>query len=126
MSSHTCYPSPRSIQEEARGSGVIRRSRAAAKLRSRPSAGFSVRIPRDKVAAATAQEIQVRTFARLLHMVDIETRVARCRRLGCLPLRAPALELVRGDARLEAACRHVELDLVAFAHQREQIGRAHV
>src|SRR5207244_12973588 len=78
----------------------------------------SVVITRHERAALADQEIQIRAFVRLQHVVEVKAPVAALeRRFGRLPF-FPALgELLVGYVEVQAALRHVELDGVAVLHQ---------
>src|SRR5439155_1518888 len=86
--------------------------------------GLAVRRPRRVLRAnrgSPAQEVEVRPLVRLEHVVEEEAAVAaREPRRPWLPRRSSPRELLTAHAERERPLRHVELDLVAVADERQR------
>src|SRR4029077_15266398 len=68
-------------------------------------------VARHEVAALSREEVEVRAFVRLQHVIEIQARVAaRGRRVGLFPFPAPLRELIVRYEQLQPALRDVELD----------------
>src|SRR5712691_5853355 len=81
-------------------------------------------VARHEVAALSREEIEVRAFVRLQHVIEIQAPVAaRERRLGLFPFPAPLRELIVRYEQLQPALRDVELDFVAVLDERERAAR---
>src|SRR5438445_5119320 len=86
--------------------------------------GLAVRRPRRVLRAtrgSSAQEVEVRPLVRLEHVVEEEAAVA-ARKPGWpwLPRRSAPRELLVTHAERELPLRHLELDLVAVADERQR------
>src|SRR5205085_1516067 len=78
-------------------------------------------VARDERAAFADQKVEIGAVACLQHLVDVKLPVAALeRRLRRLPARTARGELALAHQELKLALRHVELDLVAVAHERER------
>src|SRR5437764_14158711 len=81
----------------------------------------SVIVARDEGAALADEKVEIGAVARLQHVIDVELPVTALERgLGRLPARAARGELAVAYYELQLALRHVELDLVAVAHERQR------
>src|SRR5882762_10674446 len=77
-------------------------------------------VARHEGAALAGEEVEVRAFVRLQHVIEIQAPVAaRERRLGRFPFPAPLRELLLRNEELEPALRDVELDFVAVLDEGE-------
>src|SRR5438874_11229810 len=78
-------------------------------------------VARDEGAALADEKVEIGAVARLQHVIDVELPVTALERgLGRLPARAARGELAVAYYELQLALRHVELDLVAVAHERQR------
>src|SRR5262249_32350685 len=80
----------------------------------------SMSIASDGRAAPANQKIQVRTLARLHHMLDVEPNPAATGQRRRLPLRAAAGECGVFNLQAERTIGNVERNYVVRLHQRER------
>src|SRR5467141_266456 len=81
-------------------------------------------VARHEGAALAGEEVEVRAFVRLQHVIEVQAPVAALEgRLRRLPFFPTGRKLLLRDEQLQPALRDVELDLVAVFDERERAAR---